>query len=353
MWILWIILSGFFAFVTPVSARADAVEMHAQTDAPSPQYDDPFLPLKVRLNFFRPSRIPFPADSPYRHEVATLGKMLFFDPRLSGSQSISCSTCHNPSFGWATPVHPTRNIGLQARRHAPSIVNAAWVTPLFWDGRATTLEEQAADLIMDHSQMESDFDTMVQRLHKVHQYRDWFEQAFPGEGITKRTIVASLATYQRTIVSGIAPFDLWIEGDSDAISDTAKRGFELFRGRAGCVSCHSGWMFTANAMHDVGLSGLDLGQGALLGQPLEANFRFKTPGLRDITMRAPYMHDGSLPDLRSVIRHYANGGSIWINRTPEIEAFTISEDEIDELIAFLETLTAIDAVTQAPILPSN
>ncbi|MQY44186.1 tryptophan tryptophylquinone biosynthesis enzyme MauG [Epibacterium sp. SM1969] len=308
----------------------------------------------TRSAFRRPTRIPFPPDNAFRHDAAVLGKMLFFDPRLSGSQNISCSTCHNPSFGWATPVHPVASEQERVgRRHAPSIVNVAWTTPLFWDGRAATLEDQAVGPILDPNEMDSDFDTIIHRLEKVSAYRRWFDLVYPDEGITAGTVVRSLATYQRTIVSGGAPFDDWISGNAGAISDEARRGFELFRGRAGCISCHSSWMFTDNNMHDIGLRSPDLGQGALEGQPSSQNYHFKTPGLRNITMRAPYMHDGSIPTLREVIRHYANGGSIWVARDVDIEPFTISETEIDELIAFLNTLSTSNPVGQPPTLPAN
>ncbi|MBT8155646.1 tryptophan tryptophylquinone biosynthesis enzyme MauG [Epibacterium ulvae] len=352
---MWVVLFSFavaVATLAPNSLSADHAIGVSPTSLPL-TLDDHYLTEEVRSAFQRPDDIPYPTDNPYRHDVAVLGKMLFFDPRLSGSQNISCSTCHNPSFGWATPVHPVPNETNEVRRHAPSIVNAAWITPLFWDGRAPTLEEQAVGPIEDPNEMASNFDTIIRRLHKVRNYREWFDASFPDEGISEATIVAALATYQRTIVSGISPFDQWLAGDPQAISEQAKRGFALFRGRAKCIECHEGWLFTNNGMHDIGLSGVDRGQGELPGQPPEAEFRFKTPGLRNIAMRAPYMHNGSIPDLRGVILHYANGGSIWINRRTEIEPFEISESEVNEIVAFLNTLTATNSVSQAPILPSN
>ncbi len=352
---MWVVLFTFAVAV--ISSAPNSLFADHATGVRSPDWPhthaDPYLTEDVRRAFQRPDDIPFPTENPYRHDVAVLGKMLFFDPRLSGSQNISCSTCHNPSFGWATPVHPVPNELNEIRRHAPSIVNAAWIQPLFWDGRAPTLEEQAIGPIEDPNEMASDFNTIIRRLHKVRKYREWFESAFPGEGISKDTIVAALATYQRTIVSGISSFDRWLAGDPHAISEEAKRGFALFRGRGQCMECHEGWLFTNNGMHDIGLSGLDRGQGNLPNQPPEAAFRFKTPGLRNIAMRAPYMHDGSIPDLRGVILHYANGGSIWINRRTDIEPFEISESEVNEIVAFLNTLTATNSVSQAPILPSN
>lgn len=352
MWAVLRIILGLAAVFTPAFLFADT-RWPEQADAFSTPNFTYHLSTDERAEYTRPKRIPFPADSPFRHDIATLGKMLFFDPRLSANQNISCSTCHNPSFGWAAPVQPRAANHSDGARHAPTVVNAAWITPLFWDGRALTLEDQATAPIEDPQEMASDFDTIVRRLHKVRRYREWFNNTFPGEGISRRTIITALATFQRTIVSGIAPFDRWIEGDEQAISPAAKRGFALFQGKAHCSDCHNGWMFTDNSLHDVGLTGADLGQGGLPGQSSKNNFKFKTPGLRDITLRAPYMHDGSMPNLRSVIRHYANGGSIWVDRPTNIRPFYISEREVNDLIAFLHTLTATDTVADAPILPSN
>lgn len=304
--------------------------------------------------FRRPDTVPFPADAPYNREIATLGKMLFFDPRLSGGQNISCSSCHNPSFGWEAPV--PKAIGAAntpVARHAPTILNAAWVTPLYWDGRARSLEEQAVGPITATDEMNATFDGIIARLSAVREYKSWFERLYPGRGISKETVLKTLATYQRTIVSGVASFDRWAEGDETAVSDAAKRGFALFTGRANCASCHTGWMFTDNRLHDIGLQTSDLGAGGLQPQDPDMNFRFKTPGLRNIALRAPYMHDGSLNSLREVIRHYAGGGARAGSRVPEIGGFAISEQDIADLTAFLETLTDNETDVPTPILPAN
>ncbi|MCF6432714.1 MULTISPECIES: cytochrome-c peroxidase [unclassified Leisingera] len=304
--------------------------------------------------FKRPAAVPFPEAAPYSREIATLGKMLFFDPRLSGGQNISCSSCHNPSFGWETPV--PKAIGAAnkpVRRHAPTLLNAAWITPLFWDGRADSLETQAIGPITAPDEMNATFDGITARLTAVHEYKTWFDRLFPGRGIRKETVLTALATYQRTIVSGVASFDRWVSGDATAVPEAAKRGFALFNGRANCVSCHSGWMFTDNQLHDIGIQTTDLGGGGLTPPDPEMNYRFKTPGLRNIALRAPYMHDGSLTSLREVVRHYADGGSAKASRMPDIEGFAATEADITDLIAFLQTLTDTGTNVPTPILPAN
>lgn len=304
--------------------------------------------------FRRPETIPFPADAPYSREIATLGKMLFFDPRLSGGQNISCSSCHNPSFGWEAPVPGALGAAnTPLSRHAPTIINAAWITPLFWDGRAVTLEEQAAGPITAPAEMNADFAGITARLGAVPQYQSAFQRLFPGEGITRNSVLAAIAMYERTIVSGESPFDRWVEGDPKAINPSAQRGFELFTGDAGCSACHSGWMFTDNRMHDIGLASDDLGQGALPGQSAARNHRFKTPGLRNIAVRAPYMHDGRLTSLRAVINQYAQGGAPGIGRSPDITPFELGVHGLDDLVAFLESLTDQTSIVPTPILPAN
>jgi len=199
--------------------------------------------------FERPAYIEFPPDAPYSPQVATLGKMLFFDPRLSGPQNMSCATCHNPSFGWETPV--AKAIGSNNEplgRHAPTILNLADADQLFWDGRASSLEEQAIGPITHPNEMASNFPLIIHRLNAVNEYREWFERLYPKDGISKKTILNAISTYERTLQSGWTSFDEWVAGDEDAISHSAKRGFKLFVGKAGCVSCHQGWSFTDHTL---------------------------------------------------------------------------------------------------------
>lgn len=314
----------------------------------------PAAPDEVDDSFRRPDTIPFPEDAPYDPRIATLGKMLFFDPRLSGGQNMSCASCHNPSFGWETPVAGA--IGSHNRplaRHAPTTVNMAWVSPYFWDGRAASLEEQAAGPITAEVEMNATFEEVISRLSRVDGYRDWFGRLFPGEGITQATITRAIATFERTIVSGIAPFDRWVEGDDDAVSEDVRRGFALFTGAANCVACHSGWNFTDNRFHDIGLATGDPGRSAVDATDPGARHAFKTPGLRNVALRAPFMHDGQVETLDAVVRHYVEGGIDRPSRSPLVHPLDLSENDVSDLVAFLVSLTEERTVVPAPVLPAN
>lgn len=307
-----------------------------------------------RAAFARPDRIAFPAHAPYSPQVATLGKMLFFDPRLSGAQNMSCATCHNPSFGWEAPA-PLAIGALNAplRRHAPTIENLAEATHLFWDGRASSLEEQAVGPITHPQEMAAELDEVIERLSAIGGYRDWFEIVFPNQGLTETTLLRALATYERTLRSGWSPFDDWVAGGEAAISEAAKRGYGLFVDKAACAECHRGWSFTDHDFHDVGLTTDDVGRAEADGYEPDSFYKFKTPGLRNIALRAPYTHNGGIATLADVIDHYADAeveNALRITDLPEIE---LSRAERDDLLAFLATLTAHDADVATPVLPAE
>lgn len=308
----------------------------------------------IKERFRRPLNIPFPQDRPYDPQIATLGKMLYFDPRISGAQNMSCASCHNPSFGWETPVDGAVGaMNTRLNRHAPTVLNQAWVNPYFWDGRATTLEEQAVGPITAEVEMNATFEEVVARLGQVEGYKSWFERLFPGEGISQNTITQAIATYERTVVSGWAPFDRWIEGNSTAISESAQRGFELFIGDAKCVACHTGWNFTDNLFHDIGLPTSDIGRAEFEPNDVSARHAFKTPGLRNISLRAPFMHNGSLARMEEVLVHYSTGGLQRPSLSPLMVDFALTEQNITDLIAFLDTLTEEVTEVPTPVLPAN
>lgn len=306
---------------------------------------------EMKAQYQRPDTIPFPADNPYQAEKAALGKMLFFDPRLSINQNISCATCHNPSFGWeqALPLAVgAQNTALG--RHNPTILNLAWGDKFFWDGRAATLEEQALGPIQSDVEMNMPLDVLIERVSGIEGYRPYFNSIF-SEGITAETIAKAIATFERTVVSGPSPFDRWIEGDESALSDSAKRGFELFNGKAKCSACHSGWNFTDNKFHDIGLPTLDEGRFVIDPSSELNRHAFKTPGLRNITHRAPYMHNGSLANLDAVLVHYLSGGLPRPSRSPEIGFLPLMNDDLTDLKAFLHTLQGEDQPMSLPALP--
>lgn len=302
--------------------------------------------------FARPKTIPFPTDNPYSLEKAALGKMLFFDQRLSKGQNMSCASCHNPSYGWEVPF--AKAIGGQNKslpRHANTVLNLAWGKSFFWDGRADSLEVQAKGPIENPMEMNSSMPMVVERLNKIEGYRNWFSKAFPKDGLTENTILKAIATYERTLVSTEAPFDRWVSGDEKAISDKAKKGFQVFTGKGNCVSCHTGWNFTDEEFHDVGLFDKDEGRARITGNE-SMKHAFKTPGLRNITQRAPYMHDGSLANLEHVIAHYIGGGNRRDSLSAKMKPLNLNGEDINNLIAFLKTLTGKDSVVALPVLPN-
>lgn len=306
-----------------------------------------------RADFKRPMSIPFENVTPYSPQLATLGKMLFFDPRLSGAQNMNCASCHNPSFGFEVPVPtPVGAANKALPRRAPTVLNAAWSTSQFWDGRAPTLENQAEGPITAPGEMNGKFDDIIKNLKEIPQYQTWFKDVFPNDGMTKETMLTAIATYERTVVTAWSPFDRWVDGDEQAISDSAKHGFDLFTGKAGCSECHSGWNFTDNKFHDIGLPSDDIGRGKYEPQNVKAQFAFKTPTLRNTMYRAPYMHDGSLQTLDQVIAHYEGGGVSRPSLDSDMIPFSLTDDETTNLIAFLKTLTAEKQDIPLPTLPN-
>lgn len=300
----------------------------------------------------RPDSIPFPEENPYSEIKAELGKMLFFDPRLSGSNLISCGSCHNPSFGWEDNQATGTGQGMaKLGRHTPTILNLAWGELFMWDGRADSLEEQALGPVQADVEMAQDLGLLLEELSAIEGYVQLFEQAFPGEGITEETLGMAIATYERTIVSNLAPFDNWVAGRPEAIDESAQRGFVIFNTKANCVACHSGWTFTDHSFHDIGLSSDDPGRSEIVGMP-EFKHSFKTPGLRNIVERAPYMHDGSLVTLREVVDHYADGFVERDTLSSDMRRLDLNETEREDLVAFLRSLSSLDDPVDIPVLPN-
>jgi cytochrome c peroxidase len=307
---------------------------------------------KLKVGYKRPASIPFPAQNPYTPEKAALGKMLFFDPRLSRDQNLNCASCHNPSFGWEVPFAKAIGAaGAPLRRQSPTVLNRAWASHFFWDGRASSLEEQAKGPIESKAEMDIKLGDVVKRLSGVSGYRKAFNTAFPGEGITENTILKALGTYERTLVSGTTPFDRWIEGDESAISASAKRGFAVFNGKARCSVCHSGWNFTDDKFYDIGARDeSDKGRFEVTGKP-EDLYAMKTPTLREVAHRSPYGHDGSLTTLDVVVQHYVDGGVARPSRSPLIQPLALTAQDIKDLVEFMSALSSDSAVIAMPNLP--
>jgi cytochrome c peroxidase len=338
----WQILFVLAALASGYAAETEAV-------APSKPYDRNVF----KARFARPKSIPFPADNAFSTERAELGKALFFDPRLSRSGTVSCATCHNPSFSWGDglPLAVGDMMQILGRR-TPTILNLAWAETLFWDGRAGSLEEQALGPIAAPGEMNRDLNAMVRSVNSFPGYRDQFARAYPGEPLTPALVGKALATFERTVVSGPAPFDHWIEGKESAIEEAAKRGFDLFNGKANCEKCHTGWAFTDDGFHDIGAYSADPGRGMYLKNLESMQYAFKTPTLRSVARRAPYFHNGSVPTLAAVIDFYDRGGDVHRpSQAPDVKALNLTSTEKQDLLAFLETLTPDDPPMTLPVLP--
>ena len=205
-------------------------------------------------SYLRPAAVPAPADNQVTSERVELGKDLFFDPRLSGSGWISCATCHNPTLGWSDGLPTAIGHGMRVlSRASPTLLNAAYQRKQMWDGRFRSLEEQALGPIGAPGEMNGNPDELVAKLKTMPGYVSLFDRAYPGEGITKDTLAKAIASFERTVVSGEAPFDRWIKGDEKAISASAKHGFALFEGKANCNACHQGFDFMDDGFHNIGL----------------------------------------------------------------------------------------------------
>jgi cytochrome c peroxidase len=309
---------------------------------------------QLKARYRRPEAIPSPKSNPFTPEKAELGRMLFFDPRLSGSNAIACASCHHPGLDWTDGL--PRGVGHGGQtlpRRTPTLLDLAWGAAFMWDGRAATLESQALLPLTSPNEMNTPAGEVAGKLQAIRGYREPFAKAFPEAGISEETITAALATFERTITSPRAPFDAWIEGDEGAIPEAAKRGFLLFDGKARCSKCHAGWRFTDDSFHDIGLASADLGRGEHVPPAVTImQHAFKTPTLRNVTLRqGAYMHDGSLADLDAVLEHYVKGGIRRPSLSPELQPVDLGPAERADLIAFLATLAGPPAEIAVPVLP--
>lgn len=301
---------------------------------------------------------PLPVEN---QALVDLGRLLFWDPRASASGRTACVTCHLPQLGWAVNDPRSRNdSGKLTTRKSPTLLGVGHFAPGVpngWDGRNVSLEAQAKASIATGSMSLREAGTPVkvedieERIRGVPGYIEQFKLALPGAPINIDSMVRAIAAYEATFEPGPAPFDRWIDGDEAAISEQAKRGFVLFNDKALCSACHGGWRFTDDGFHDIGTSTSDLGRGREVKNDPQLQYAFKTPTLRSVALRAPYMHDGSLADLDAVIRHYEKGGLDRPSRSPMMMPVELDDGERADLVAFLATLTGAPEGESAPKLP--
>jgi cytochrome c peroxidase len=237
-------------------------------------------------------------------------------------------------------------------RRTPPTVNLAFSDTFLWDGRSDNLDTQATGPMSNPGIMNLPAAKMVQRLGGIAGYRTLFAAAFPGEAISPATMARAIAAFERSVVSAPAPFDAWVAGDETAIPDSAKRGFGLFVGKANCVKCHEGWNFTNGSFHDIGLPDTsDPGRGQQVPNVIKLQYAFKTPTLRDVAIRPPYMHDGSMRTLPEVNEFYVTGGTVRPSKSLESKPLSLSAEEKRDLLEFLLTLTGRPEPFVVPALP--
>ncbi len=325
--------------------------------------------------------IPVPDDNPVTADKVQLGRKLFFDRRLSPNNTVSCAMCHVAEQGFSQNElrRPVGFEGRSVRRNAPTIYNTAYLERLFHDGRETSLENQVwAPLLANNEMGNLSIGVVIERIQSLDDYSERFRKAF-GRGPDMQTIGMALASYERVLVSGDSPFDRWYYAKQDsALDSSAKRGFEIFRGKGRCVACHTVTqdfaLFTDGKFHNTGIGYFatmrpvdeefdvllapgqvervesdlerstgterfrDLGRYEVTGMP-EDRWRYRTPTLRNVALTAPYMHDGSLTTLRDVLDFYNRGGVPNEVLDPLIEPLGLSAVEIEDLLAFLRSLT--------------
>ena len=286
--------------------------------------------------------VPVPAGNPQTPEKIALGKQLYFEPRLSKDNTVSCASCHHPEKGFSNDARFATGVGgAMGGRSAPSVINAAYYQQQFWDGRAASLEEQALGPIANPIEMALSIEDAIKRLNSIDGYKSQFQKVF-GTDATPDAVAKAIASYERTVLCGNAPFDRFKAGDKSALSEAAERGRKLFFGKANCAACNGGGNFSDGGYHNIGI-GMDakepdLGRFAVtkLGGDKGS---LKTPTLREIARTATYMHDGSLKTLEEVVEWYVKGGHPNDHLSKNIRRLELSDQYKADLVAFMKACT--------------
>jgi cytochrome c peroxidase len=380
-----VVLTCFVSLVAIVCVSC--VKRGRQATAPPPISKDgalaqPRPPDQVGLPFSL-TQAAIPPDNPQTPEKIALGRKLFFEGRLSGDGTVACATCHDPERAFTDGRQTSVGIhGRAGQRNSPTVLNALYNKAQFWDGRAKTLEDQASLPIINPIEMgQPSLNAAVEQIAGIEEYRQAFSKVF-GRPINGPDLVHAIAAYERTLVSFNSPFDRFIAGDKSAIDDAAQRGWELFNTQARCNKCHAlseaqkdPTLFIDYDFHNIGIGIIRHNVSALArqaeqliesGNPVAVDraaiqtemtalgrflvtkkekdtASFKTPGLRNLLMTGPYFHDGSQETLLDVVDHYNKGDGVkdpWLDE--DMQPLALHENQIDDLVAFLASLTSDD-----------
>jgi cytochrome c peroxidase len=330
-------LTGLLVFGQLMPLAAHAAEPVAKPE--------PLAPL--------PSEVPSPDDNPPTPEKIELGRQLFFDPRLSGNGMMSCGSCHLPEKGWGDGLARAEgHEGKQLERNTPTLLNVAFHSSLFWDGQASSLEEQALGPIESPDEMNQDLDQLERKLNAIPGYVEQFQKVF-GTEVTRSGVAQALAAFQRTLVTGPAPLDRYLAGEKDALSAEARRGLELFIGDAGCIRCHNGPLLSDGKFYRIGVSFSDKGRMAVTNDPAD-RAKFRTPSLRNVAETGPYMHNGSRRTLPQVVEFYLRDVPTTAPDGLELDIEPLSGLSYSDnaaLVAFLRSLSGEVPQVAVPELP--
>ncbi|MBN2328934.1 MAG: c-type cytochrome [Candidatus Omnitrophica bacterium] len=300
--------------------------------------------------------VPIPDDNPMTVEKVELGKMLYFDKRLSKDKTLSCATCHIPEHGYAEPRETSLGIKSQLGPiNAPPVINSAYATSMFWDGRMKTLEQQAAGPVDNPIEMGHDIEEVAKEINAIPEYQKRFEDVF-GQPADKDTITKAIAAFERTLLAGNSPFDRYQNGDENAISAEAKEGWQLFQQKL-CATCHQPPVFSNWGFYNAGVEVVDGkipdGRFIFTKSPTDKG-SYRVPHLRNLKNTSPYLHDGSAKTIEEAVRFMAKGGIDNANLNPlfrAIKAQKITDDQIKKITAFLESLTGEYPIIEEPKLP--
>jgi cytochrome c peroxidase len=377
-----VVLAATLVWLAAYAPQASPVDSAAGVDLdkanPLRPLPDPPLGISGKLSDL---------DDPPTPESVRLGRWLFYDTRLSIDETVSCATCHRPGHGFSEPTPVSTGVGgKRGNRKAPPVLNLAFNIEQhqFWDGRAASLEEQAVGPMINPVEMSMpDHDVVVKRIRESVEYAPYFAEVFGDDKITIDRIGKAIADYERTRFSGNSPWDRWqadrdpedaaididavtdMEGnvhldeiefkDGQHVSAQVKLGHYVFFEKAFCNQCHLGPTFTDSQFHNLGV-GWDPGKKEFadpgryeITKKDEDRGAFKTPTLREVSRRSPYMHDGSIATLREVVELYARGGESnpWLSA--KVSELDLSEDEIDALVAFMEALDGEGFMDEPPV----
>jgi cytochrome c peroxidase len=341
-----------FAGVLLLSVRGfSADENRPQPPSITPAMLDTLKVLPGGLNVLPP--VPVPAGNPQSAAKIELGKKLFFDTRLSLDRASSCATCHAPEKAFADGLARARGFqGALLPRNSPTVLNAAYNTAQFWDGRAASLDEQCKGPLLAPAEMNMlDEKHLVSRLNSIPGYRQDFQAIFNAPP-TLDNVAFSIAAFERTLVTPGSRFDLYAAGDKNALTEQEKRGLIVFIGKGACSECHKGANFTDNQYHNLGVmpahgASDDPGRFNVTKKEEDRN-AFKTPTLRNIALTAPYMHDGSIATLEEVVELYDRGGGDGPNKSKLIYKLNLTAQEKTDLVAFLKSLNGDVPQVQRP-----